>query len=120
MKIKIYIYICVYIFFISLAGCASIAVSDDAIVKNTSFTLGVEASKFTISDRVDDGFTTTYRVKTADGANFKCYVTGTVSVVGKSVSDAICRPADASGLEQKPHNTKDTECNALLSAAGKC
>ena len=40
--------------FAAFAGCASVAVSNDAIEQNTAFALGVPKGTFTISDRVDD------------------------------------------------------------------
>ena len=36
-------------------GCASVAVSNDAIEQNTAQALGLAKGTFTISDRVDDG-----------------------------------------------------------------
>ncbi|WP_374401720.1 hypothetical protein [Niveibacterium sp.] len=39
----------------STTGCASIAVSDDAIVERTAFALGAGRGDFTVSTRVDDG-----------------------------------------------------------------
>jgi hypothetical protein len=97
-------------------GCASVAVTDDAIVKNTAQALNLDQSAFTISNRVDDGMKTTYTAKTNAGKQFSCYVTGTVSVAGRSVSDAMCTEAGATaGAAATPGS-----CNALLKAAGKC
>lgn len=98
-------------------GCASVAVTDDAIVKNTSMAIGLEKTAFTITDRENDGLKTTYKVKTNSGKNYSCYVTGTVSVVGRVVSDAICTEMGAS---VKPTTEPSASCNALLKAAGKC
>ena len=78
------------ILFSSLIGCASVAVSDEAIVDRTAFALGVEKGSFTIENRVDDGVRSTYRVKTKRGEEFNCYVGGSLSVIGRVVSDAIC------------------------------
>ena len=44
------------------AGCASVAVSNNAIEQNTAFALGLEKGMFTISDRVDDGIKSSYAV----------------------------------------------------------
>lgn len=98
-------------------GCASVAVTDDAIAENTSMAIGLEKSAFTITDRKDNGIKTTYRVKTNSGKNYSCYVTGTFSVVGRVVSDAICTEM---GANVKPSTKSDASCNALLKAAGKC
>jgi hypothetical protein len=98
-------------------GCASVAVTDDAIVKNTSMAIGLEKNAFTITDRENDGLKTTYKVKTNAGKNYSCYVTGTVSVVGRVVSDAICTEM---GAAAKPSAESDKSCNALSKAAGKC
>jgi hypothetical protein len=100
------------------AGCASVAVSNDAIEQNTASALGLARGSFTISDRVDDGVKSSYAVKTSAGKQYSCYVTGTVSVMGRVVSDAVCnevgKPAKQAG------GTNGASCNALLKAAGKC
>jgi len=102
-------------------GCASVAVGDDVLVQRTSFALGVNPDQFTISDRTDSGVRTDYRVHTKSGKNYACYVTGTISVTGRIVSDAVCS-ASGSGSKatSKESKSNDTSCNALLSAAGKC
>lgn len=105
----------------ALAGCASVAVTDDAIGQRTAFALGIERSGFVISDRQDEGIRTNYTVKAKSGKTYSCYVTGTVSVVGRVVSDAIC--AEVGGAPAKPTakaGTPAASCNALLKAAGKC
>lgn len=100
------------------AGCASVAVSNDAIERNTAATLGLEKGNFTISNREDDGVKSSYAVKTNAGRKYSCYVTGTVSVMGRVVSDAVCNEV---GKSAKPMTaTSSTSCNALLKAAGKC
>ncbi len=102
-----------------VAGCASVAVNNDAIEKNTASALGLEKGSFTISNREDDGIKTSYLVKTNAGTKYTCYVTGTVSVVGRVVSDAICTEMNKSGNQPSGSGTS-TACNALLKAAGKC
>ena len=101
-----------------VTGCASVAVTNDAIEKNTAFTLGLEKGTFTISNRENDGVKSTYLVNTNAGKKYTCYVTGTVSVVGRVVSDAVCnevgKPASQASV------TTSRPCNALLKAAGKC
>ncbi|MBX9705989.1 MAG: hypothetical protein K5Q00_07010 [Gammaproteobacteria bacterium] len=105
------------------AGCASVAVTEDAIVQNTATALSLDKSAFTVTNRVDNGIKTTYNVKTVTGKNYSCYVTGTVSYVGRSVSDAICSEV---GVVQQPGSTTTTPapapktCDALSKAAGKC
>ena len=111
---------------ILLAGCASVAVSGDALEKNTAFAIGAEPGTFTISDRQDSGVKTTYRATTNSGKKYSCYVTGTVSVVGRVVSDAMCNeitsgPAVASKTAAPATKTAAAaSCNALLKAAGRC
>ncbi len=106
------------------AGCASVAVTEDAIVQNTATALSLDKSAFTVTNRVDNGIKTTYNVKTATGKNYSCYVTGAVSYVGRSVSDAICSEV---GAVQQPGSTTTPApapapkpCDALSKAAGKC
>lgn len=101
-----------------VAGCASVAVTSDAIEKNTAFALGLEKGTFTISNREDDGVKSTYLVNTNAGKKYSCYVTGTVSVVGRVVSDAVCNEVGKSAKQASGTTTQP--CNALLKAAGKC
>nr|WP_286197724.1 hypothetical protein [Variovorax boronicumulans] len=108
------------------AGCASVAVTGDAIERNTAQALGLNPGTFTISNRADEGVKTTYNVDTQAGRRYSCYVTGTVSVMGRVVSDAVCTelaggrgqaratPAPAAAPAAAP------ACNALLKAAGRC
>lgn len=71
-------------------GCASLAVTDDAIVDRTAFALGLAKSDFTVSNRTDEGTTTRYSVRTQSGQTFNCFVGGSFSVLGRSVSEAVC------------------------------
>ena len=106
-----------------LGACASMAVTGDVIVTNTSRALGLDKSQFTISDRADSGVQTTYAVHTKAGKSYSCYVTGTVSVTGRIVSDAICSEvarAGAGPAKTPSGPPKDPNCNALLRAAGRC
>lgn len=102
-----------------LSGCASFAVSDDALVQRTGFALGLEPAQFTISNRMDEGTTTRYQVKTTAGKRYSCSVGGSVSVLGKSVSSPICNQIGEDGAEA-PGKQNKANCNALLKAAGKC
>lgn len=101
-------------------GCASVAVSNDAIERNTAHALGLAKGNFTISDRMDDGVKTTYTVKANTGKQYSCYVTGTIAVVGRVVSDAMCTELGKSGKQTTTGTGGKTSCNALLKAAGKC
>ena len=74
----------------ALTGCASIAVSDDALVDRTAFVLGLEKGGFTIENRVNDGVTTRYRVRTKRGEEYNCFVGVSISLIGRSVSEALC------------------------------
>ncbi|MET3497329.1 hypothetical protein [Variovorax boronicumulans] len=115
-------------------GCASTAVTDDAIVTNTSRALGLPPSAFTISNRADSGVQTTFIAKTDGGRTYNCYVEGAVSMVGRVVSDAVCqemRQTDAPASARRGGNARPAAgtapapaptqaCNALLRAAGRC
>ena len=72
------------------SGCASIAVTDEALVDRTAFALGLGKGDFTISNRVDEGTTTRYSVKARSGQEFNCFVGGSIGVLGRVVSEAVC------------------------------
>ena len=115
-----------------LVGCASMAVTDDVLVTNTANALALPKEAFTISNRSDEGVKTSYQVKTKKGATYSCYVTGTVSVLGRTVSDALCAATGSQpSVAAKPSKATPTapvntatpsnpNCNALLKAAGRC
>jgi len=73
-----------------VTGCAPIAVSTDAIDQRAASALGVERGSFAISNRQDDGVHTQYVATSKNGQRYNCYVTGTFSVTGRIVSNAIC------------------------------
>lgn len=98
-----------------LAGCASMAVTRGDLQQKTSIALDVPMGSFTIYDRQDSGVETKYKVKTQKGSKYSCYVTGSISVVGRIVSDPVCSPLSKTKTSQ---NKKP--CNALLKAAGRC
>jgi hypothetical protein len=107
-----------------ITGCASVAVTNDAIERNTAQALGLNPGTFSVSNRADDGIKTTYNVTTQAGKRYSCYVTGTVSVMGRMVSDALCTEM-AGGRSQgtttpAPAPAAAGPCNALLRAAGRC
>ena len=108
-----------------LLGCASVAVTDDALQQRTAASLSLAPGSFTIANRHNAGVRTDYDVTTQDGRQFACYVTGAVSVTGRNVSDALCHaapklaagsPLPAPAASPKPA----AACNALLQAAGRC
>ncbi len=105
-----------------LSACASIAVNEDSLVKRTSFALSLAPEDFTISNRSDEGVRTDYQVQTKAGRRYSCYVTGTMSVIGRTVSDAICNevPRPAAAAPSQPVAAPKPACNALLKAAKKC
>jgi hypothetical protein len=104
-----------------LAGCASVAVTNDALQQRTAVGLSLVPGSFTITNRQNSGVQTNYNVTTQDGPQFACYVTGGVSITGRNVSDAICRPAaGATGAAATPTTKPAATCNALLQAAGRC
>lgn len=107
---------------VALAGCASMAVTNDAITQRTSLVLGVQPSQFTISSRADSGTRTDYKVVTSAGDHYSCYVTGTFSVTGRVISDAMCTQmkAGSSTSSNAEESKSGKKCNALLKAAGKC
>jgi hypothetical protein len=72
------------------SGCASIAVTDEAIVDRTAFALGLNKGDFTVNNRTNEGTTTRYGVRTKSGQEYNCFVGGSISVIGRSVSEAIC------------------------------
>jgi hypothetical protein len=84
--------------------------------------LGLDKSQFTISDRADSGVQTTFTARTKGGKTYSCYVEGSVSVVGRVVSDALCREMSKSGTPVAPaaNAPSDPACNALLRAANRC
>lgn len=105
----------------ALAGCASVAVHGDDLTQRTSAAIGLMPDQFEIFDRSDKGVRTDYRVRTKSGKSYSCYVTGMVSVTGRTVSDAICAQIGAGSSPAEARSTGSTQpCNALLKAAGKC
>ena len=73
-----------------LAGCASVAITDDKITERTALALGLNAGSFTVHDRQDEATVSRYVVKTRNGDQYNCYVGGAVSLMGRIVSDAVC------------------------------
>lgn len=97
---------------LAAGGCASMTVSDDAIVQRTSAALGMEPGTFTISNRVNEGMEVRFKATTTSGQVYNCSMGGSVSVLGAVPSDAICTPMGGSAATN--------QCNALLKAANKC
>lgn len=109
---------------IGLAGCASVAVTDDAIQQETARALNAAPGSFQVSNRHNAGVKTTYDVKLNDGRQYACYVTGSVGITGRVVSDAMCQAsnsqASAAPKAAATAGAAPAACNALLKAAGKC
>lgn len=72
--------------------CASMAASDHALVQQTASALGLEPHDVVVSHRIDDGTTTRFRARTESGEDYHCLVGGSVSLLGRSVSPAVCTP----------------------------
>lgn len=104
-------------------GCALVQtnkLSDDVLTQRTAFTLGLDKSKFTISNRQEPNKNSEvyYVVTTKSGKKFNCYVAaGFTSIVtpDTDASDAICSEIGGSGAK-----ANSGSCNALLKKAGKC
>lgn len=75
---------------ITVNGCASVAVTDSAILENTAVALATSPSNITISNRVDNGVQTSYIAKTTNGKTYSCYLTGTFYMLGPATSQAMC------------------------------
>jgi hypothetical protein len=73
-----------------LAACASTVITDDTLVDRTAFALGLAKTDFSISQRVDDGNTTRYAVRSKSGQEFNCSIGGFFNGFGRVVTDAIC------------------------------
>lgn len=74
----------------ALSGCSTLYnVSDDKLQERTAFALGLDENQITISGRKQDGMQTNYNVKTNKGAEYRCYVTGGVAMMGQT-SAAMC------------------------------
>jgi hypothetical protein len=107
---------------LTLAGCALVQtnkLSDEVITQRTGFTLGLDKSEFTISNRQEPNKSSEvyYLVTTKSGRKFNCYVAaGFTSIVtpNSDASDAVCSEIGKSGGAAAP------ACNALLKKAGKC
>lgn len=76
------------------SACASSVMTDAALEANTAAALGLSKGSFTIGERIDRGVKTTYNVQTKAGKSYRCYVEGSVSMVGRGVSEAVCHEPD--------------------------
>lgn len=74
----------------ALSACASVIVSDDAVVDRTAFALGLNKGDFTISNRVNEGASARYAVRTKSGQEFNCFLGSTLSILGGGVTEAVC------------------------------
>jgi hypothetical protein len=73
-----------------IAGCASFTVTDEAIVDRTAFALGLNKGDFTVSNRTNEGVSTRYAVRTKSGQEYQCVIGGSLSVLGRQASEALC------------------------------
>lgn len=73
-----------------IAGCASFTVSDEAIVDRTAFALGLNKGDFTVSNRTNEGVSTRYAVRTKSGQEYQCVIGGSLSVLGRQATEALC------------------------------
>lgn len=71
-------------------GCASLAVTDEAIVDCTTCALGLPQGEFTVSHRQNEDGTTRYSVRATADQKYNCFVGGSINVLGRSVSEAVC------------------------------
>jgi hypothetical protein len=105
---------------LALSACASVAVTAEALEDRTSRALGLERSQFSISERVDEATATRYAVLAKSGRRYSCTVSGSFSVTGRIVSDAICTEMGKGAAGAATSAPLPANCNALLRAAGKC
>lgn len=102
------------------SGCALVQtnkLSDDVLIQRTGFTLGLDKSEFTISNRQEPNKSSEvyYLVTTKSGKKFNCYVAaGFTSILtpNTDASDAVC--------SEMGKGASGAPCNALLKKAGKC
>lgn len=101
-------HVTLFLAILSASGCASVAVTGSALEQRTASALGVPSTEITISNRTDSGVRTDYVATTSQNRVYNCYVTGTVSIVGRTVSDAMCSqtsgPAGAVGVTSQSDN----------------
>lgn len=101
---------------ISIVGCNSNQSKDgssDTISNKTEFALGLNKTQFTVYEVNSSMIKTTYKVKTSKGGIYNCYFT---KAMGIPASDALC--SKMNGMSSDP--IRNSSCNALLKAAGKC
>ena len=105
----------------ALAGCA--AGSNNAVETKTAHTLGLQKRAVAISGCADDGTESTYFVKFNKAKTYSCYLTGSVSLVGRLISDAAgCETGKGAMSPVTPSAaTQSAQCepNLLLGATGK-
>lgn len=95
------------------SGCSTMTgkmQSNQDLAAATAKNFGLSESQITISNRVDDGMSVNYDVKTKAGKEYSCLRTVGVSILGVDKSTPMCNP------KGQPASKAD---NALLRAAGK-
>lgn len=105
---------------VTLTACGTISsktTSEATMIDKAETATGVRASELSI---VPNSVTSSmdavnYRVKDTRGNEYKCYFTSVVAVT----SDAVCTKLGASN-NGRGQSSNNSNCNALLQAAGRC
>lgn len=102
----------------TLTGCGTIGnnvVSDAELASKAAFALDTTADQVTISDRSGEISGAINFVAATRGRKHQCYIT---TVMGAVSSSAIC--SGANSVNSAGSSAGNSNCNALLSAAGQC
>lgn len=102
---------------ISMTGCTAMTISDSTMKQRTSQTLGVNEQGLKIDERKEGVLRSDYKA-TSNNSAYSCYMT---SFLGLATSDAVCSNYQSNSVTKpKAQVKKETNCNALTKAAGKC
>lgn len=96
-----------------LSGCATVGnavIGERDLQVKAAFALNTTPDKVAISERQAD-VQSIHFVASVGRKSYQCYIT---SVFGLANSDAICSGSNST------HASPQTQCNALLQAAGRC
>jgi len=77
---------------VTLGGCAATSQSTDELQSATAFSLGLNTTDVTISNRQDSGVATNYWATTRDGKKYSCVRT---AMLGVLKSSPLCNPTNA-------------------------
>lgn len=126
MKRKILNVTGILILTLSLYGCGHVTntvLTDETLLDKAEMATGVPRSDLILVKREGSIDSVEYSVKTKNGDLYRCYFTSLVAVT----SDAVCKQIGASKKVKKSKSSakpkakeSDSNCNALLKAAGKC